>query len=194
MFITNCSISVAAEPALAMGRYSSTPADPQILMLHSATTKTTACRWYSTSTAKRIHVKPRRRGRAHIAVDLSGSRRASEGRAKFLSEPTKVCSLESKVLNLPVCILKTARSSAPGCPIEESHASREFSNRKTARFEVIPCHTFSGTATALKCFGPRNLAEVCQRHRLPLLTFSSDLVFGGERSDPYPTANEASGI
>lgn len=43
---------------------------------------------------------------------------------------------------------------------------------------------------ANRCFrentlGARNLAEVCERHRLPLLTFSSDLVFDGERNVPY---------
>ncbi len=33
--------------------------------------------------------------------------------------------------------------------------------------------------------GPRNLAEFCADKKLPLLTFSSDLVFNGERIDPY---------
>lgn len=33
--------------------------------------------------------------------------------------------------------------------------------------------------------GPRNLAEFCADEKLPLLTFSSDLVFNGERVEPY---------
>lgn len=33
--------------------------------------------------------------------------------------------------------------------------------------------------------GPQNLAEYCAERKLPLLTFSSDLVFNGERADPY---------
>lgn len=33
--------------------------------------------------------------------------------------------------------------------------------------------------------GPGTLAAVCARHRIPLATFSSDLVFDGERNEPY---------
>lgn len=43
---------------------------------------------------------------------------------------------------------------------------------------------------AERCFlenttGPANLAAACARHGLPLVTFSSDLVFDGERDSPY---------
>lgn len=43
---------------------------------------------------------------------------------------------------------------------------------------------------AERCFrentqGPLHLAAACARHRLPLLTFSSDLVFDGRRDAPY---------
>jgi dTDP-4-dehydrorhamnose reductase len=43
---------------------------------------------------------------------------------------------------------------------------------------------------AERCFrentlGPANLALACARHRLPLVTFSSDLVFDGENDSPY---------
>ncbi|WP_205123553.1 family 1 glycosylhydrolase [Cognatilysobacter lacus] len=43
---------------------------------------------------------------------------------------------------------------------------------------------------AERCFlensqGPANLAAVCARHRLPLVTFSSDMVFDGENDAPY---------
>lgn len=33
--------------------------------------------------------------------------------------------------------------------------------------------------------GPKNLAEFCANSKIPLLTFSSDLVFNGERKEPY---------
>ena len=33
--------------------------------------------------------------------------------------------------------------------------------------------------------GVQNLAAVCSRHRVKLMSFSSDLVFGGEKNDPY---------
>lgn len=41
-----------------------------------------------------------------------------------------------------------------------------------------------------RCFrenteGPLRLASACARHQLPLLTFSSDLVFAGEQDNPY---------
>lgn len=37
--------------------------------------------------------------------------------------------------------------------------------------------------------GPRTLAAVCARHGLPLATFSTDLVFDGERHEPYVEAD-----
>jgi dTDP-4-dehydrorhamnose reductase len=37
--------------------------------------------------------------------------------------------------------------------------------------------------------GPDTLAAVCARHRMPLATFSSDLVFDGERNEPYVEAD-----
>jgi dTDP-4-dehydrorhamnose reductase len=37
--------------------------------------------------------------------------------------------------------------------------------------------------------GPGTLAGVCARHRMPLATFSSDLVFDGERNEPYVEAD-----
>jgi len=33
--------------------------------------------------------------------------------------------------------------------------------------------------------GPENLAKVCSRHGIRLMTFSSDLVFDGQKNDPY---------
>ena len=39
--------------------------------------------------------------------------------------------------------------------------------------------------------GPVNLAAACRRHGLPLLTFSSDMVFDGEQDRPYVEADEA---
>ncbi|MDQ3287432.1 MAG: sugar nucleotide-binding protein [Pseudomonadota bacterium] len=46
-----------------------------------------------------------------------------------------------------------------------------------------------------RCFrentlGPSLLAEVCARHRLPLVTFSSDLVFDGSQQAPYLEADD----
>lgn len=40
--------------------------------------------------------------------------------------------------------------------------------------------------------GPTNLAMACRELGLPLLTFSSDLVFGGERNEPYHEEHETS--
>jgi dTDP-4-dehydrorhamnose reductase len=37
--------------------------------------------------------------------------------------------------------------------------------------------------------GPRNLAQVCERHNIHLVTFSSDLVFDGSRPDAYTEDN-----
>lgn len=49
---------------------------------------------------------------------------------------------------------------------------------------------------AEKCFrenteGPKVLAEACARQALPLVTFSSDLVFDGEKRAPYVESDEA---
>jgi dTDP-4-dehydrorhamnose reductase len=40
--------------------------------------------------------------------------------------------------------------------------------------------------------GPRNLAMACNRYGLRLLTFSSDLVFNGEKGEPYLEADKVS--
>lgn len=40
--------------------------------------------------------------------------------------------------------------------------------------------------------GPTNLAMACREQKIPLLTFSSDLVFGGDRNEPYHEEHETS--
>ncbi len=50
---------------------------------------------------------------------------------------------------------------------------------------------------AINCFmvnaiGPENLALICRKHNVRLLTFSSDLVFNGEKTEPYSERDKVS--
>jgi dTDP-4-dehydrorhamnose reductase len=43
----------------------------------------------------------------------------------------------------------------------------------------------AATCMAANCYGPEVLAEICQQHDVRFLSYSTDLVFGGEKDSPY---------